>query len=114
MVRPSNLTDPDVIGSRPSTQRSNVVLPQPDSPTSATTSPRRTSRLTPSTARTGPCLLSNVTWTSSTASSGSSIGGPDVDARGPAASCTAPQHDVVRPALLDRHVAPWGERTSVG
>ena len=34
-----------------------VVLPQPDSPTSPTTSPRWTAKLAPSTARTAPCVV---------------------------------------------------------
>src|SRR4051812_7296504 len=42
--------DPCVAGTRPSRARPSVDLPLPLSPTSPTTSPRRSSRLTPSTA----------------------------------------------------------------
>src|SRR3989441_2636000 len=45
-------TSPSVGSISRSRSRPNVVLPQPDSPTSATVSPRRITRSTPSTART--------------------------------------------------------------
>src|SRR5438093_794563 len=45
-------TRPSLGASGRSRSRPNVVLPQPDSPTSATVSPRRITRSTPSTART--------------------------------------------------------------
>src|SRR3989454_1497881 len=45
-------TSPSVGSMSRSRSRPNVVLPQPDSPTSATVSPRRITRSTPSTART--------------------------------------------------------------
>src|SRR5690606_4617751 len=43
--------------SSPATRRSRVVLPQPEGPTTATSSPSATARLTPSTAATGPKRL---------------------------------------------------------
>ena len=49
-------TSPDVGGSRPTTMRATVVLPEPDSPTSAKVSPFPMSKLTPSTA------LRNSSW----------------------------------------------------
>ena len=67
--------------SRPSTARPVVDLPQPLSPTSASVSPRSTSKLTPSTACTAPtCRLSTprrigkCTLRSETVSSGSCPG----------------------------------------
>jgi hypothetical protein len=41
-----NFTSPALRGSRPMATRASVDLPEPDSPTTATVSPRRTSRLT--------------------------------------------------------------------
>src|SRR5882724_7124090 len=38
--RPSSLTSPELAGSRPATMRRNVVLPQPDGPTTEMNSPR--------------------------------------------------------------------------
>ena len=49
---PSTRISPDVGGWRPSSVRPSVDLPQPDSPTMPSTSPRRHSRSTPSMART--------------------------------------------------------------
>ena len=54
---PLNSTVPDVGGISPSTTLPRVVFPQPDSPTSPSVSPRRTSNDTPSTARTEATLL---------------------------------------------------------
>ena len=48
---PSNRTSPAVGRCSPTSVRASVVLPEPDSPTSATTSPARTARSTPSRAR---------------------------------------------------------------
>ena len=48
---PSKVTVPAASGSRPTAARASVDLPQPDSPTSPTISPRATVRSTPSTAR---------------------------------------------------------------
>ena len=45
---PSNRTSPPVGGCRPSSARPSVDLPQPDSPTMPSTSPRRQCRSTPS------------------------------------------------------------------
>src|SRR5689334_676189 len=50
--RPSKITRPPVGGSRRRMQRPVVVLPQPDSPTRPSVSPRPISKLTPSTALT--------------------------------------------------------------
>ena len=55
MSWPSNAIRPPAGSSRRSTVCAVVVLPQPDSPTSATSSPRSTLKLTPSTARTSFC-----------------------------------------------------------
>src|ERR1700693_1980373 len=45
---PAMLISPDVGCSRPATQRSVVVLPQPEGPSSTTISPAGTAKLTPS------------------------------------------------------------------
>src|SRR5882672_611584 len=47
-IRPAILISPSVGCSRPATQRSVVVLPQPDGPSSTTISPAGTAKLTPS------------------------------------------------------------------
>ncbi len=54
MVWPSSNTEPAVGRTRHSTAFARVVLPLPDSPTSPSTSPRRSEKLTPSTAFTEP------------------------------------------------------------
>ena len=54
MSRPSNSTLPPVGSSSRVISRPVVVLPQPDSPTSDSVSPRSTSKSRPSTARTAP------------------------------------------------------------
>ena len=41
-ARPSSSTSPEVAGSSPATMRRNVVLPQPDGPTTEMNSPRST------------------------------------------------------------------------
>src|SRR4051794_9421992 len=56
MSWPLNLTSPSVAASRRRIVRPNVVLPQPDSPTSPSVSPRRIWTLTPSTAWTWPIV----------------------------------------------------------
>ena len=73
---PSNRIEPAVGSMRRRISRPTVVLPQPDSPTSPSVSPRRISKLTPSTAwtipivrcrippRMGKCLTRSVTLTS--------------------------------------------------
>src|SRR5699024_6566418 len=48
---PSKTTSPLVTGCRPVITRARVDFPEPDSPTTPSTSPRRTETLTPSTAR---------------------------------------------------------------
>ncbi|CAM5258617.1 hypothetical protein SVIOM342S_00828 [Streptomyces violaceorubidus] len=69
---PSKVTRPPVGLTRPSSERASVVLPQPDSPTSATISPGRMSRSTPSTARASaaPRLPGKVTCSPWTLSNG--------------------------------------------
>src|SRR5919112_2397930 len=57
--------DPPVGFSRATSSFATVDLPQPDSPTSPTVSPRRSDRLTPSTARTWPTVfLKTIPWVS--------------------------------------------------
>src|ERR1700748_2828190 len=62
-VLPPILISPPVGCSRPATQRSVVVLPQPDGPRSTTISPAGTAKLTPSTAGLpiANCFLRSVT-----------------------------------------------------
>src|SRR5699024_6697215 len=50
--RPSNRTEPSEASISPISVRPSVDLPEPDSPTTPSTSPRRRSRLTPPTALT--------------------------------------------------------------
>jgi hypothetical protein len=52
--RPSSLTSPALAGSRPATMRRNVVLPQPEGPTTAMNSPRSTTRSMSCSARNSP------------------------------------------------------------
>src|SRR6266480_1676567 len=61
--RPAMLISPPVGCSSPATQRSVVVLPQPDGPSSTTISPAGTAKLTPSIAGRpiANCLRSSVT-----------------------------------------------------
>ncbi len=51
IVMPSMVMWPEWTGSSPTTARPIVVFPEPDSPTSPTTSPRLMDIVTPSTAR---------------------------------------------------------------
>src|SRR3954453_6347154 len=62
-IRPAMLISPSVGCSSPATQRSGVVLPQPDGPSSTTISPAGTAKLTPSIAGrpTANCLPRSVT-----------------------------------------------------
>src|SRR4029453_9922080 len=62
-IRPAMLISPEVGCSSPATQRSVVVLPQPDGPSSTTISPAGTPKLTPSIAGrpTANCLRKSVT-----------------------------------------------------
>ena len=53
---PSSLTEPEVGRTRPITDLAVVVLPQPDSPTRDSVSPRATPNDTSSTAWIGGCL----------------------------------------------------------
>ena len=57
---PSNLIEPLVGSSRRSSSRPVVDLPQPDSPTRPSVSPRLTSNDTPSTACTAPTCLRKI------------------------------------------------------
>src|SRR5918994_342395 len=59
-TRSSTTTSPSSAWSRPAKMLSNVDLPQPDGPISATNSPRATSRSTPRSARTGASSASKV------------------------------------------------------
>src|SRR5882724_4308631 len=61
---PPIVISPPVGCSRPATQRSVVVLPQPDGPSSTTISPAGTAKLTPSIAGRpiANCLRRSVTW----------------------------------------------------
>lgn len=54
MSRSSKRMPPGLGGVRPVMARSNVVLPQPEEPSSAMSSPERTSRLTSSSATSSP------------------------------------------------------------
>src|SRR5882757_7392535 len=62
-IRPAMLISPSVGCSSPATQRSVVVLPQPDGPSSTTISPAGTAKLTPSIAGRpiANCLRRSVT-----------------------------------------------------
>ena len=62
-TRPAMLISPEVGCSSPATQRSVVVLPQPDGPSSTTISPAGTEKLTPSIAGRpiANCLRRSVT-----------------------------------------------------
>src|SRR5687768_10996442 len=74
---PSKVTLPlhlPLIAVRPMTAIRIWLLPEPDSPTIPSTSPRRTSKLTPSTARTQPCSSLKSTDKSRTARIGADIG----------------------------------------
>src|SRR5262245_32379191 len=71
--RPLNTIWPPTIwpagaATRRITERALTDLPHPDSPTSATVSPARTSHETPSTARTTPAEVVNWVWRSLTSS----------------------------------------------
>src|SRR5215203_5116528 len=59
-VRSAMVMRPASAFSRPATQRSVVVLPQPDGPSSVTTSPAPTSKSMPSTAATTSLFAANV------------------------------------------------------
>jgi len=52
------------VGIRPRIVIAVTDLPEPDSPTMANTSPRCTSKVTPSTARTKPSSVSKPAWRS--------------------------------------------------
>ena len=60
MRRPSSTTCPAVMSNRRSTARPTVHLPQPDSPTRASVSPRSMWNDTPSTARTAPAFAAQA------------------------------------------------------
>src|SRR5262245_371606 len=69
IARPSSLTSPALAGSSPATMRRNVVLPQPEGPTTAMNSPRSTPRSMSCSARNSPndlprCEICSfrVTW----------------------------------------------------
>src|SRR5438309_3955640 len=73
LSRPSITTLPLSGGSSPPNRWSNVLLPQPEGPMMATSSPRRTVRLTPSTATWGRTEMWKVLPSPSAASSGSAV-----------------------------------------
>src|SRR6058998_1984681 len=58
---PSNATSPAVGAYKPTSRRATVLLPQPDSPTSASVLPRSIEKLTPSTACTNCFGLRSTT-----------------------------------------------------
>src|SRR4051812_23367825 len=63
MSSPRTMIEPEVGFSRPTSSLASVDLPQPDSPTTPSVSPRRRSMSTPSTARTAPTLvLKTMPW----------------------------------------------------
>src|ERR1700736_613708 len=61
---------------RPRIEKPVTVLPEPDSPTSPSTSPRSTVKLAPSTARTAPWRVKNDVDRSVTASTGAGMQSP--------------------------------------
>jgi len=81
----NNARPPSITAGGRASKRSRLsavtVLPQPDSPTSPRTSPRRISNDTPSTARTNPAAVANPTRNSSTWSNASPMSAPLSDAR---------------------------------
>ena len=102
-------------GSRPSSPRPRVDLPQPDSPTRPRISPGRTSKVTPSTARTGPRRCRTRPAGRATDRTGSSLGGlaSGISASG---AVTVRRRGVIRAARRDRpHAAApqRGLRTSL-
>src|SRR5262249_51023234 len=78
------------------TRRSSVDLPQPDGPISAPNSPRATSRLTPSSAATGPSAAGKTMETSRHAMSAVAT----LELRR-----LRREHDLVRHDLVRRHLA---------
>ncbi len=63
MSSPLNLIDPSVGRSRLTSILATVDLPQPDSPTMPSVSPRSSVKSTPSTALTAPtCFLKRMPW----------------------------------------------------
>ena len=78
MSMPSNMTPPStwaLAGRYPIMAKATVDLPQPDSPTKPSTSPRAISSSTPRTARTAPRPVWKVTARSSIRISGASAFG---------------------------------------
>src|SRR3954452_10647939 len=71
---PSNLIEPPVGSSSRSSRRPVVDLPQPDSPTRPSVSPRLMSNDTPSTARTAPRAVPYQTRRSRTERTASEVG----------------------------------------
>ena len=80
---PSPETLADLRLMSPSTVRKETLLPDPDSPTTPSVSPRAMENVTPSTALTSPSSVGNWTFRSLTSSSGSATRPPhdDDDAR---------------------------------
>ena len=76
MSAPATVTEPPMVvrrdsGGNPSRQEERTLLPDPDSPTRASTSPGRRSRLTPLRAWTRPWAVSKLTSRSRTSAMGS-------------------------------------------
>ena len=65
-VRPNTLISPSLTGTRSATARRRVDFPHPEGPSMVTRPPAGTSKLTPSSAVTGPASLSNRTARSRT------------------------------------------------
>ena len=91
--RPSSLTRPlmrALGGSRRSTARASMVLPDPDSPTMPRVRPAASVRLTWSTARSGPRAVASSTPTPSISSRASAISGAPAADRSARAGCRRP------------------------
>src|SRR5436305_11348793 len=107
IARPPNLA----LGLRvsPSMVMAVTDLPEPDSPTIATTSPGRTLNVTPSTALTIPSSVAKETWRSSTSSSAPSPAlmsaqtDPWVEERIHDVDQGGDEHDEERPEHHDHH-----------
>src|SRR5690349_10940402 len=70
-----------------------TLLPEPDSPTMPSVSPRRRSKLTPSTARTGPASVRNQVRRSRTCSSTSAVSGMGIQPVAQAITDEVEAHD---------------------
>src|SRR3954464_9785110 len=115
MSRPRYVIDPLVGSSRRVMRRAVVDLPQPDSPTRPSVSPRNTAKLTPSTACTAPtCLRSRMPFVSGKCLTRSRISISRSPAWGPplpALIAPPPSRPRARPPCprppRERRRAPW-------